>query len=58
MMRLTFLLGLTALLSACGHSNTTTSTPTSTLGTDSAATKVGGTMPVDTAGTSQPGSRK
>ncbi|RZK51770.1 MAG: hypothetical protein EOO59_14555 [Hymenobacter sp.] len=39
------------LLGACGGSgNTSTSTPTSTLGTDSAATKVGG-MPTDTAGT-------
>ncbi|GAB3637187.1 hypothetical protein GCM10027422_27770 [Hymenobacter arcticus] len=39
------------LLGACGgNSNTSTSTPTSTLGTDSAATKVGG-MPTDTANT-------
>jgi hypothetical protein len=40
------------LLSACGSQNTDihTSTPSSVLGTDSAATKVGGTppMPIDT----------
>lgn len=43
------------LLGACGgNSNTSTSTPTSTLGTDSAATKVGG-MPTDTAGASMRG---
>jgi hypothetical protein len=38
-----------ALLSACdGPSGTHTSTPSSMLGTDSAATKVGGTSPTDT----------
>lgn len=38
------------LLGACGGNNgTTTSTPTSTLGTDSAATKVGGTPTTDAA---------
>lgn len=44
-----------ALLSACGGktSDTHTSTPSSMLGTDSAATKVGGTppLPTDTAAT-------
>ena len=38
-----------ALVSACGGlSGTHTSTPSSMLGTDSAATKVGGTSPADT----------
>ncbi len=32
-----------ALLGACGNSNVHTSSPSSTLGTDSSATKVGGT---------------
>ena len=46
---------LAALLTACGGkpADTTTNTPTATLGTDSAATKVGG-MPADTAGVVQP----
>ena len=46
------------LLGACGGNSSTSSTPTTTpsntLGTDSAATKVGGTMPAtpaDSAGT-------
>ncbi len=45
MKKTTFLLSLVALLglAACGPKGTATSTPTSTLGTDSAATKVGGT---------------
>ena len=38
------------LLAACGHADTTTTTPSSTLGTDSAATKVGGIPATDTAG--------
>jgi len=42
-----------ALLSACGGKtgDTITNTPTSTLGTDSAATKVGGMPPMDTTAT-------
>lgn len=58
MIRIAFLLGLVGLLSACGNSSTPTSTPSSTLGTDSAATKVGGTMPADTTRTSQPGNMR
>ncbi len=44
------------LLGSCGGNqanNTPTTTPSSTLGTDSAATKVGG-MPTDTAGIGAP----
>jgi hypothetical protein len=37
------------LLSSCGGGGTSTNTPSSMLGTDSAATKVGGTLPADTA---------
>ncbi|RYY15655.1 MAG: hypothetical protein EOO36_12340 [Cytophagaceae bacterium] len=50
---LALLLASGALLSACGSKtgNTSTSTPTSTLGTDSAATKVGGMPPADTTAT-------
>jgi hypothetical protein len=46
-----------SLLSACGGNadKTTTNTPSSMLGTDSAATKVGGTAPAaDTAGAGSP----
>lgn len=45
-----------SLLGACGgNADTTTSTPSSTLGTDSAATKVGGTAPMgDSATTGSP----
>lgn len=41
------------LLGACGGNGPATSTPSSTLGTDSAATKVGGT-PADSAATPPP----
>ena len=39
-----------ALLAACGNSNVHTSSPSSTLGTDSSATKVGGTTNGSAAG--------
>lgn len=60
MLRSTIYLALAALLTggtllgACGskQANTSTNTPSSMLGTDSAATKVGGTAP-GTTGTGQ-----